>query len=220
MADHAPCSAEANVTKRSLSWPVRPKNWLDRANEECTCSILIQKGATANQKLIKAIQTETNLRLIMPFGLNVRVGDVVSTGKDGEVTLEASAKSVLDIDVGLPREPAPGGDGYWLSNEGSSCRFRAKGEASTLFPDLPSAAVGVDIHFNSADGWVLAVVGRQLYSLEDVNRFREPILTAYRRKVWTPDWALVTSVSHRSKVQRPGGEVGQHQPGTVSRGHR
>jgi hypothetical protein len=37
--------------------------------------------------LIKSIQNDTDLRLILPFGLNLRIGDIVSVSrKDGSFT--------------------------------------------------------------------------------------------------------------------------------------
>jgi hypothetical protein len=87
-----------------------------------------------------------------------------------------------------------------LSGKDTSCHFRAAGEASALFPELPAAAAKFDITFASAKSWVLAVTGRSLNSLDEVNRFRGPILDAYRRGVWKPDWALVISVADAKRM--------------------
>jgi len=59
-------------------------------------------------KLIKSIQGETDLRLILPFGLSLRVGDVIGVGRDGNFTLEGSCRSLLGLSAGKPR-PAQGG---------------------------------------------------------------------------------------------------------------
>jgi len=38
-------------------------------------------------------------------------------------------------------------------------------------------------------------MGRVISSLDQVNRFRRPILNAYNQGVWKPDWALVVSAA-------------------------
>lgn len=44
-------------------------------------------------QLIRSIQTD--LRLILPFGLNLKLGVVIGVGKDGNFTPEGSADSIL-----------------------------------------------------------------------------------------------------------------------------
>jgi hypothetical protein len=145
--------------------------------------------------LIKAIQKDTDLRLIQPFGLNLRLGDVISVGKNGGFTLEGNCASLLGVNRGTPRPPIGAVDLMRQSAKNTTCTFRAAGTASTLFPNVPTANAGFDISFGSQNGWVLAFTGRSLSSLDEINRFRQPILNAYQWKVWKPDWALVTSVA-------------------------
>lgn len=150
--------------------------------------------------LIRSVQRDTDLRLIMPFGLDLRVGDVVSVAKDGTFTLEGTCGSLLGLSPGSRRRLSQGEvDLYRQSSDSTKCEFRAEGTASGLFPNLPTASARFDIAFGSERGWILAFVGRSLQSLAGVNRFRSTILDAYKRKVWKADWALVTSVG---KVQR------------------
>lgn len=151
-------------------------------------------------ELIKSIQKETDLRLILPFGLNLQLGDVINVGRDGDFTLEGNCCSLLGIATGPVRPPQDGTDIDRQSGQGTTWAFHAAGKASTLFPDLPSANAGFDIKFERANGWVLALTGRRVSALEQVNRFRQPILDAYRRKVWLPDWALVTSIATTEKM--------------------
>jgi hypothetical protein len=95
-------------------------------------------------------------------------------------------------------EPRPNGSAINLeeqSGRDTVCRFRAAGVASSLFPDAPHANAGFDVSFQNADSWLLAVIGRQLSVLDQVDRFRQPILAAYKRGVWKADWALVTGVA-------------------------
>jgi hypothetical protein len=87
-----------------------------------------------------------------------------------------------------------------LAGEDTSCKFRAAGEASSFFPELPAVSAGFDIGFGSASGWVVAATGRSLRSLDEVNRFRTPILDAYRRGLWKPDWALVISIADAERM--------------------
>ncbi len=152
-------------------------------------------------KLIKAIQEGTDLRLILPFGLNLKLGVVISVGKDGNFTLEGSSRSLLGMSAGMPRATQPAAvDLNRTSGKETQLTFRAAGTASSLFPDLPSARAGFDLSFGTADSWLLAIMGRVIESLDEVNRFRRPILDAYRAGVWTPDWALVTSVAKVDKM--------------------
>lgn len=145
--------------------------------------------------LIRSIQRDTDLRLVMPFGLNLRVGDVISVGRDGGFTLEGTCGSLLDCPAGQPRTPSGSIGLMRQSGKNTTFKFRAAGTASALFQDLQNTKAGFDISFGSADGWVLALKGRSLTSLDDIDRFRRPILAAYRLKVWKSDWALVTSIS-------------------------
>jgi hypothetical protein len=152
-------------------------------------------------KLIKSIQKQTDLRLILPFGLSVKLGDVVSVGKDGNFTLEGSCKTLLGMPAGRPRPREEMGVNLTqVSGESTQYAFRAAGTASSLFPNLPSAQAGFDISFGAADSWLLALVDRVIDSLDEVNRFRRPILEAYKRNVWRPDWALVISVATVEKM--------------------
>jgi hypothetical protein len=153
-------------------------------------------------KLIRSIQKkETDLRLIMPFGLNLRLGDVISVAKNGEFTLEGTANSILGPGLVSTRTQQPAKVNlYNQSGSKTQVQFRAAGTASGLFQGLPTADAGVDISFGSADEWVLALTGRSLTSLQNINNFRRPILDAYRWEVWKPDWALVTSIATVDKM--------------------
>lgn len=152
-------------------------------------------------KLIKSIQKETDLRLILPFGLTLKLGDVISVGKDGTFTLEASAGSVLQRGLLKSRSSQPANPTlYHQSGKKTTVQFRAAGSGSALFQNLSNANAGMDISFGSANEWVMAATGRALRSLEEIDVFRRPILDAYRRKVWKRDWALVTSVATAQKL--------------------
>ncbi|MBV9771534.1 MAG: hypothetical protein JOZ32_18330 [Bryobacterales bacterium] len=145
--------------------------------------------------MIKSIQKDTDLRLILPFGLDLRIGDVISVGKDGNFTLQGTCASLLDRPAGPPRLSGGSVGLMRQSGKNTSFRFRAAGAAPAAFDGLQSAKAGFDISFGSANGWVLAITGRTLASLDKLDRFRRPILDAYRWKVWKPDWALVTSAA-------------------------
>jgi hypothetical protein len=153
-------------------------------------------------KLIKSIQEkETDLRLILPFGLNLKLGDVIGVGKNGDFTLEGTANSILVPGLISTRTEQPAKVNlYNQSGSKTHVEFRGAGTASGLFPGLPSADAGVDISFGSADEWVLALTGRSLKSLQNINNFRRPILDAYRWNVWKEDWALVTSLATVDKM--------------------
>ncbi len=150
-----------------------------------------------SRSLIKSIQDDTgvDMRLILPFGLALRLGDVVSVDKNGIFALQGNSASLLGLAPGGWRSGSGGVDFTRQHGEGTSCRFRAAGTASSLFPDVPSLSAGFDISFASQDGWILALIGRSLSSLEDIDRFRRPILQAYAQNVWQADWAFVTSVA-------------------------
>lgn len=150
--------------------------------------------------LIKSIQKETDLRLILPFGLNLQLGDVINVGRDGDFTLEGNCRALLGVKPGPVRPPQDGTDIERQSGRGTTWVFHAAGTASTLFPNLPSDRAGFDIKFEQANGWVLSLTGRRVSALEQVNQFRQPILDSYRRKVWLPDWALITSIATTKKM--------------------
>jgi hypothetical protein len=149
-------------------------------------------------KLIKAIQkAEGDLRLILAFGLNLRVGDIITVNADdGSFTLEGNSTSLLGVPAGKPRASTPAAVALTLQGgKDTQCQFRADGTGSTLFPELPKASAGFDVSFGSSEGWLLAFTGRDLHALPDVDKFRAPMLAAYSRGVWKEDWVLITSVS-------------------------
>ena len=152
--------------------------------------------------LLRTVQQKTDIRLILPFGMNIRVGDVISLDRGGAFSIQGSTASVL----GLPRPAAEDvRDGRDVDvadmyGKGTSRTFRLAGEASTLFQDLPSANAGFDISFKSVDSWLLALTGRTIKAFTEVNQYRRPILDAYFRGVWKPDWALVTAVAYADRM--------------------
>ena len=115
-------------------------------------------------------------------------------GRDGAFSLEGSTESLLGLSVPT-RDAGNPTDIYRLSGHETTCTFRVAGEASTLFPELPSASARFDVSFASEQAWLLAMTGRQLRPLEEFNQLRGPILSAYKRGVWKPDWAVVTGVA-------------------------
>ena len=144
--------------------------------------------------LIRSLQQDTDLRLILPFGLSVRLGDIVSVDRNGNLTLQGRCESHLRLEAGSPRVGQPI-DLMHQSGDGTSITYRGEGTASSLFPQLPSASAGFDVSFGSQNSYLLALKGRVLATLTDLDRFRQPILRAYRCGVWQPDWVLVTAVS-------------------------
>jgi hypothetical protein len=152
-------------------------------------------------KIIQSVQKATDLRLILPFGLNLKLGDVVSVAKEGGFTLEGDCKSLLATTPGSVRSPQDARPDF-TEQEGDATKyvFRAAGKASSLFPELPKMAAGFDLSFGAVDSWLLAIVGRNITSLANTARFRKPILDAYARGVWKPDWALVISVAKVAKM--------------------
>lgn len=151
-------------------------------------------------QLIRSIQQTTDLRLILPFGLNVHNGDVIGVGKTGVFTLEGTCRSLLGMEAGMPIPGQAPAEILQQSGQDAQYTFRQAGSASTLFPELPTAQAGFDISFGSAESWLLAARGRTIDSLGELHRFRRPILDAYRRNVWRPDWALVVSVARVEKM--------------------
>jgi hypothetical protein len=146
-------------------------------------------------ELIRSVQKMTDMRLILPFGLNVQIGDIISVNKrDGSFQIEGSTPTILGLTTGSIRPPQDGVHLFHQSGNGTSIRFRAEGEASTLFDTLPKASAGFDISFASANDWLLAVVGRKVWQMELVAYFRNAVLWSHHYGVWQPGWALVTGI--------------------------
>ena len=145
--------------------------------------------------LIKSVQDKTDLRLVLPFGLGLRIGHVISVGKDGSFALQGSSESLLGLKPGKIVPPPGKFDTTWRSGEDVKFNFRAAGSGSALFPDVASVNAGFDVSFGSANAWLLAVTGRAVSAMEDTNRFRQPIIGAYLTNVWKADWAMVTGIA-------------------------
>jgi hypothetical protein len=151
--------------------------------------------------LIKSIQKKTDLRLILPIGLTVKIGDIISVDRNGEFTHEGNCKSLLGIAAGKPLQEQNGkADLFFQSGRDTKFAFRAKAKASSLFPELPNANGGFDITLGKVDSWLLALKGRSLSSIREFNRLRKPILAAHARGVWMDDFAIVTSTGTVDKM--------------------
>src|SRR4051812_36373175 len=111
--------------------------------------------------LIASIQQETDLRLIAPFGLNLRLGDVISVAKNGDFTLEGSTATVLGMPARKPRPKGKPVGLFRVSGKEVKYNFNASGKASSLFPDLPKANATLDLTFGSARSWLLAMTARR-----------------------------------------------------------
>jgi hypothetical protein len=136
----------------------------------------------------------------MPFGLNLKIGDIVSVNQDGSFTLEGSCHSLLGRDAGAVRPPDAAVNLIRQSGKNTAIHFRAQGQTSTLFQNLPNGNAGIDISFGSADSWVLGLTGRAISSIEEVDSLRNSILDAHSRKVWKADWVLINSLATVEKM--------------------
>jgi len=152
--------------------------------------------------LIKSIQKNTDLRLIVPFGLNLKLGDVVSVNPDnGEFRLEGNSVSILDVPVADTRPPQDSGVNLFRqAGSNTSIQIRGQGQASSYFPQTPSANAGFDLHFDSSDAWILAMTNRRITALEQLVHFRQMILRSYEFGVWQPSWSLITSIATVDKL--------------------
>lgn len=152
-------------------------------------------------ELIRTIQRKTDMRLILPFGLRVQIGDIISVSrKDGSFQIEGTTTTILGVTAGPIREAQDGIRLFHQSGGGTSIRVLAEGETSALFKQLPSAGAGFDIQFASADDWLLAVLGRRVWQMESVAYFRNAVLWSHHYGVWQPDWALVTGISEAERM--------------------
>jgi hypothetical protein len=140
------------------------------------------------------------LRIILPLGQTVRLGDIVGVNKDGSFSLEGSSASILGPGLLLQRDPNPKGSLYATASSSTKVEFRAAGSASSTFPNIPNANAGFDISFDSANEWVIALVGQSLQSLEEINQLRRHILDSYTSGIWEPHWALITSIIRADKM--------------------
>jgi hypothetical protein len=132
----------------------------------------------------------------------LRPGDVVAVDSSGQLTLMGSLAMLLGKSRSRVRIPEKSDtrDLFDSSGKSTTVGFRAKGEASILFPLLPAISAGVDISFHSANSWVLALVGRSITSLADVNKLRVQILDAYDRGIWRSEYVLINSVATADRM--------------------
>jgi len=151
--------------------------------------------------LISAIQKTGDLRLILPFGLNLRPGDVVAVEDNGNFSLQSDAFSLLGVRPVVRAAGAPV-DLDEQSGKDVTMVFRAATEASSLFPNLPKGAAGLDITLGSSNSWKIAATGRSLEVLEDLNTLTKAVLRAADPNygVWQPNWAVITGVATVEKM--------------------
>jgi hypothetical protein len=152
--------------------------------------------------LIRSIQKTEDLRLILPFGLNLRPGDIVGVDDNGNLSLQSNCFALLGIPAGDLREGSASPDLDDQSGDDVTVAIRAAGEASSLFPNLPKGSAGVDISMKSSKSWKVVATGRHLSVLQDISRFTKPILQAADpdNRVWEPGWALITGVATVQKM--------------------
>lgn len=132
-------------------------------------------------------------RLVYPFGLALKIGDVVSASDGANLTLEGSCQSLLGKKLSAIRQGPPG-DFLVQSKSKVSFAYRAAGTASTQFPQLPSANARYEIGLEEEQSWLVACTGRVMHSLTELAPLRQGILDSYARGVWQKHWALVYEV--------------------------
>jgi hypothetical protein len=152
-----------------------------------------------NWDILRSVQKQADTRLIYPFGLSVRVGDVIRIGAGGGFSIEGSTQSLLGVPIPSADQLRTGtpGDRMWTSGKRTKLTFYADLKASSeLLKSLPDGSAGFGITFESRDSWLLALTGRSLLTFDQVDTYRRAILDAYKRGVWQEDWALVTEVAY------------------------
>lgn len=140
------------------------------------------------------------MRPVVPFQLPVRLGDIVSIARRGDLAIEGSCETKLGLRAGNSRPPEGRVTRFRQGGSGTSCEFRLNGDASTIMQGAVPLKAGFNISFPSADGWVLAYSNRVSHHLDNQDRFREPIIAAYQRGVWDKSWALVVAVGRVDKI--------------------
>jgi hypothetical protein len=150
-------------------------------------------------QLIKQIRSATDGRLVLPLGLSLKLGDVVSVGDNGNLTWEGHVDTLLGPTQVLQGRVGPPVNLFTTSDNGVRVSFRAAGHVSAIDPSIPNANAGVDIVFERAKSWVLGIVGRRIQQFA-ADSLRAAILDANRRGVWKEDWALINQVAHVDRM--------------------
>ncbi|WP_146069663.1 hypothetical protein [Arthrobacter sp. B0490] len=162
---------------------------------------------TPTERFISGMNDAYGMRPTVPFGTPIALGHVVIVDQStGRLSHVGTLADILGIDDLPELPPAPGQVNQELRiGESMSVGVLAEGEASTLFPNLPSAGARIEVRFGS-DNSVYALVSQpEIRKLGQTHRLYAPILEAHAAKhhaakTWDQDWALITEIGTPSNV--------------------
>lgn len=143
-------------------------------------------------RFVDKSKDELKVRPILPFGAPIRLGAIGVVEADS-FSPRGNVQSLLGRDVG---DVSTGETANWQLTSGTDVQlnFLADGQASTLFPNAPTANAKVEIAFGSADSFLLSVNGLKVSTMTNPAELLTLMLDAYRRGVWQEHHILVYEV--------------------------
>lgn len=157
---------------------------------------------SATQRFVQAARSNFQMRPALPLGTPIRLGDVIQVTDGGQIVSIGTVEDVLGLDIGTILPPASGTSSQRITS-GDDVRFGvlAKGVASQLFPQMPSANARVEIELSRGDSVFALVTKPRIEKLANPHRLHKPMREAYFTDAWKPDFAVIIELGTPQHVQ-------------------
>ena len=150
---------------------------------------------SATARFVEAAKSHFQMRPALPLGRPISLGDVIQVTEGGQIVSIGTLEDVLGVEVGEILPPARGTSSQRITS-GDDVRFGvlAKGAASELFPQVPSANARVEIELSRGDSVFALVTKPRIERLANPHRLHDPMRKAFFTDAWKPGYAVVVEL--------------------------
>jgi hypothetical protein len=150
------------------------------------------KGMAGIEEVIDRAREELGLRPILPLGQPIPFGAIGTIDDNGTFRYWGSSKSLLGLSAGRPLPDSKARPDFGATSGGEvSVGFKARGDASTLFPNLPKAKARVEVSFAKKNSCLISARTVTVKTLSEPHKLAEAIKRRYLDDAWDPAYVVV-----------------------------
>jgi hypothetical protein len=144
------------------------------------------------EEVIDRAKKELAMRPILPLGQTVPFGAIGTIDDNGAFRYWGSSKSLLGESAGRPLPDSKARPDFGAtSGDDVSVGFKARGEASSLFPNLPKAKARVEVSFAKKNSCLISARTITVKTLAEPHKLAEAIKRRYLDGAWDADYIVV-----------------------------
>jgi hypothetical protein len=144
------------------------------------------------EEVIKKARRELGMRPILPLGQTIPFGAIGTLDDNGAFRYWGSSKSLLGMPAGRPLTDSRARPDFGAtSGRDVSLGFKAAGEASTLFPNLPKAKARVEVSFARKNSCLISARTLTVKTLSEPHKLADEIKRRYLDGAWDDDYVVV-----------------------------